>query len=81
MPGENRTDPLADLQGGVRVTLVMGHQMQEPKTAGQKADPLKIGPAIPDVVVVPCISAGHVIEPRHPAVQLHVVANRVSPVA
>src|SRR5580704_12878149 len=55
--------------------------MQKPKTAGQKADPLKVGPAIPDVVIVPGISARHVVEPRHRAVQLHVVANCVSTVA
>src|SRR5215217_3501421 len=62
MPSKDGPDPLAKRQGGVAVPAFARQQMQKPETTGEKADPLKVGPAIPDVLVVPAVSAGHVAE-------------------
>jgi len=54
-------------------------QIQQPKTAGQKADPTeKSAQLSPDIVVVE-VYPPSCSEARHAAARLHVVANRVAP--
>src|SRR6266545_1490396 len=81
MPREDGPDPLAKSQGGVTVPRLARQQVQEPETTGEKADPLKVRPAVPDVLVVPRVSAGQVVQARHAAAESHVVANHVGAVA
>ena len=81
MARENWTDPLAELHSGVGVALLTRKKMQKPKATGQEADPLKVCPAIPDIMIVPSIAAGHVVQTRYSAMQLKVGANGVSSVA
>src|SRR5215211_18435 len=81
MPGKDGPEPVAKRQGGVAVPALARQQMQKPETTGEKADPLKVGPAIPNVIVVPAVSAGHVAEAWHAAMERHVLANHVGAVA
>src|SRR4029453_6281303 len=81
MPRKHRSDPLAKLEGGVAVAALARQQMQEPETTGEKADPLEVCPAVPDIVVVPAVPAGHVAEAWYAAMERHVLANHVGAVA
>src|SRR5258708_12818515 len=81
MARENWTDSLEEVHGGFGVPLLTREKMQKPKATGQEADPLKVSPAIPDIVIVPSISAGHVVQTRYSAMQLKVGANSISSVA
>lgn len=79
--GENRPNPLADVHRCIGVALLACQQMQQPQAAGEEACPLEIGPAVPDVVVIPAVLAGHQVETRHAAIfrsaLLQLIAERV----